>query len=326
MLTRVSITNYRSFRSAEVALSPFTLVIGANGAGKSNFLRFFADINTWNGSRFQLDDPHPRDSGKLMPHLNAQNEQTAFNMKRETDGDERIYSLDANGRLSSNPPFVGPPFDGHLIQVLRIDPGKVSSAEKIGSNQPVGSDGSGVAQMLDNLKTGDREDLFDAIEADLRQFLPEVKKLSLASRGEGKKAIQITEEGIDVPTPGTHLSDGTRTLLALLTIVHQPVPPPLLLIEDLDHSIHPRLFQELVGFLRELTESASNPIQIIATTHNPYLLDCFTENADSVLLVEKEHGSSKIRSLGPELRDLREKGAPLSMSLSKLYLNHFIGA
>lgn len=44
MLTRVSITNYRSFIHAEADLSPFTLVIGANGSGKTNFLKFFRRV------------------------------------------------------------------------------------------------------------------------------------------------------------------------------------------------------------------------------------------------------------------------------------------
>ena len=32
--------------------------------------------------------------------------------------------------------------------------------------------------MLDSLKTGDREDLFNTIEATLKQYIPEIEKLS----------------------------------------------------------------------------------------------------------------------------------------------------
>lgn len=39
MLTQIHITNCFSFVDAKAALSPFTLLIGANGAGKSNFLK-----------------------------------------------------------------------------------------------------------------------------------------------------------------------------------------------------------------------------------------------------------------------------------------------
>ena len=56
MLSRIEFKNYRSFLDVKVNLSPFTLVIGANGSGKSNFLRLFhtlANIKTSeNKSRF----------------------------------------------------------------------------------------------------------------------------------------------------------------------------------------------------------------------------------------------------------------------------------
>ena len=46
MLTQVVVENFKSFRSARVPLGPLTIVLGSNGAGKSNlfdalrFLRF----------------------------------------------------------------------------------------------------------------------------------------------------------------------------------------------------------------------------------------------------------------------------------------------
>ena len=41
MITRIHIQNYRSFVDAEVKLRPFSLVIGANGSGKTNLLKAF---------------------------------------------------------------------------------------------------------------------------------------------------------------------------------------------------------------------------------------------------------------------------------------------
>ncbi|MEZ5329305.1 MAG: AAA family ATPase [Verrucomicrobiales bacterium] len=311
MLTRVTISNYRSFVQASADLSPFTLVIGANGAGKTNFLRFFRDINLWESERFKNlpEGEHPAKVGKLMPHLNHLDEETSF-------------GIEADGLKT---PFSGHhyrvPFPGRFVPIYRIDPSKVSVSEKVGTSEPIRSDGSGVIAMLDTLKTGAREDLFDRIESDLIEFIPDVEKLSLAPAGEGMKTIQISHTGVRTPIPGKFLSDGTRTLLALLTIVHQPSPPPLLLIEDMDHSIHPRLFEDFVGAFRRVAEERQ--VQIIATSHNPYLLDCFQEDPDSVLLIEKENGASTIRSLGPELQKLREQGGA-SLALSKLYLSGFL--
>ena len=45
MLERVHIKNYRSIVDATVDLQPFTLLVGANGSGKSNLLRLLADLH-----------------------------------------------------------------------------------------------------------------------------------------------------------------------------------------------------------------------------------------------------------------------------------------
>src|SRR5438309_1850719 len=46
MITHIRIQNFRSFMEAEVDLQPFSLVVGANGSGKSNLLKFFAAISS----------------------------------------------------------------------------------------------------------------------------------------------------------------------------------------------------------------------------------------------------------------------------------------
>ncbi len=56
MITRVEIQNYRSFVDTAVDLKPFTLVIGPNGSGKTNFLRLFRDLNDFKEDPRQ--DPH----------------------------------------------------------------------------------------------------------------------------------------------------------------------------------------------------------------------------------------------------------------------------
>ena len=46
MITRVQIKNFRSIAEADVTLGPLTVLVGRNGAGKSNFvdaLRFVRD-------------------------------------------------------------------------------------------------------------------------------------------------------------------------------------------------------------------------------------------------------------------------------------------
>ncbi len=57
------------------------------------------------------------------------------------------------------------------IRVYTIDPRYAGYAEKLVENPEVREDGSGVVQVLDALKTGDREDLFNTIEAKLKTYM-----------------------------------------------------------------------------------------------------------------------------------------------------------
>ena len=316
MITSIYVNNYRSFVEAEATLGSFTLVIGANGSGKSNFLRLFRDLNAWDtaASYFRLSDgSHPNDAGRLMPHFNGVQIRTSIHL-----------TFDDGSYLDAEEKYVKPSalHYGHLIEIIRINPDIVSAVEKVGAPLIIRGNGWGVANAIDAFKTGVGEEIFGRIMRDLHDFIPELTSIGLAGAGEGQKWIVGREESILTPVPGWLLSDGTRTILALLTIIHQPSPPPLLLIEDLDHAMHPRLFEEVVGFLRRICEERK--VQIIATTHNPYLLDCFNDDPDSVLLIEKEGGGSRIVPIGEEIRRLREKGSPASMALSKLYLSGFL--
>jgi predicted ATPase len=75
------------------------------------------------------------------------------------------------------------------------------------------------------------------------------------------------------PSLRGHLaSEGTLVVVGLLTILLRPPRPNLVLIDDLGQALHPKAQQELVGLLRKLLEQFPE-LQIVATTHSPYLLD-----------------------------------------------------
>src|SRR5262249_12265264 len=75
------------------------------------------------------------------------------------------------------------------------------------------------------------------------------------------------------PGVPAHLaSEGTLITLALLTILHGPQRPGVLLLEDFDQSLHPRAQMELVRLVKRLL-AAVDDLQIVVTTHSPYVLD-----------------------------------------------------
>ncbi len=53
MLNRLSISGYISIENADIQLKPLNVLIGANGAGKSNLISFFKMLNEMRGGRLQ---------------------------------------------------------------------------------------------------------------------------------------------------------------------------------------------------------------------------------------------------------------------------------
>ena len=74
-------------------------------------------------------------------------------------------------------------------------------------------------------------------------------------------------------------SDGTLKMLAYLTLLHDPVPPPFIGIEEPENFLHPRL---LYGLAEECREAA-RATQVLVTTHSPFFLDALRPEEVRVL-------------------------------------------
>lgn len=321
MIKRIKFENFRSFVKAEAELQPFTLVIGTNGAGKSNLLKWFRLLSTrkqgrtqspTHGTKFQL----LFQEGHWVAHIERINFPKAFLIElsdgTKVSGDEKGIIGDADL-----------PWPETILPLFNLDPATISSHEKIIGRPAIDSSGKGTTQVLDALKSGDREDLFDRIEENLRRYVPEVEKLSLKS-GDNLKVIQIRERGLKTPLPASELSEGARLILCILTIIHQENPPPVILLEDIDRGMHPRLFDQIAPLMRRIAKE--HDINIIATTHNPYLVDAFQDAKECVLLVEKVDGASILVPLTDRLKEMDYDEVESDMPLGQLWYSGLIGA
>jgi AAA15 family ATPase/GTPase len=109
----------------------------------------------------------------------------------------------------------------------------------------------------------------------------------------------------------TEESDGTQKLFnMMLTILDIIKGNKLLLIDEIDTSLHTKLIEYIVAMFHH-SESA----QLIYTTHNTYLLDTNKLRKDQIFFVNKRaDGSSDLYSLF-DYKDFRE-----NMNLEKAYL------
>lgn len=110
----------------------------------------------------------------------------------------------------------------------------------------------------------------------------------------GTVQVFFQENGITVPA--TRLSDGTLRFLCLLALLCHPNPPPLLCIEEPELGLHPDVLSRLAGIL----QGASERTQLVVTTHSDILVDALTASPESVIVCEKENGSTSMRRLNKE--------------------------
>jgi predicted ATPase len=120
---------------------------------------------------------------------------------------------------------------------------------------------------------------------------------------DGRVMIKFFEEGFELLPPNT--SDGIYKILAVLIAIY--LKPPLLIIDEIENSLHPSTLELILDTIR------IGDTQAIITTHSPVVVDMTELN--NIILVEKEQGESKFKRIkDPEkIREfLIEKGITFS--------------
>jgi len=111
--------------------------------------------------------------------------------------------------------------------------------------------------------------------------------------------IYIRESGLVGATPASRLSDGTLRYLALLALLLDPTPPPLICLEEPEIGLHP----DLIHVVARLLVEASERTQIILTTHSEQLVGALSHQPEAVLVCERGPGGTQVRRLdGAQLR------------------------
>jgi len=144
-------------------------------------------------------------------------------------------------------------------------------------------DSRNLGLVLNELEHTDASAEFNRL---LVKFLPRYVRFSTRVQG-GTVQFYLHESGLKAPVPATRLSDGTIRFLAMLALLLDPEPPPLICIEEPELGLHP----DAVALLAEVLVDASSRTQLIVTTHSDAFLSGFTDNADSVLVCEHRGGT-----------------------------------
>lgn len=309
MIETLSLRNFKVFREVDVPLRPLTAIVGPNASGKSTILQALALVFNQNIPEVQARViPQGRRKGDL-----------------KSIGRPGGCSLRCSGRVGSAPIAVEvvitdndewewkseKPLPKKLlpcaVAYLDLDPRKLAAPSPQSALLVPEQDGRGLASALANLHL-EHLPRFQALVENLSRVVPSVEDLRVRSLTDGFELLVDMHGATGVPAYAA--SAGTLLSLGLLTILTAKDPPKLVLIEDLERGLHPKALQELIGQLR-LIQNQVEDLQIIATSHSPYLLDSFA--AEEILLTSlDDNGHGQVRCLAdhPDYKRWKDLMAP----------------
>jgi predicted ATPase len=166
----------------------------------------------------------------------------------------------------------------------------------ISAGQPVEmllENASNLAQVLARFQS-DFRTTFDMLNELMTQFYEPIKGVEVRIVSTHLQVAILEEGGFSIPA--YRLSDGTLRWLTLLTILLNPTPAPVTCIEEPELGLHPDMISTLADLLRD----ASTRTQLIVTTHSQSLVECFSDDPESVCVCEKVEGATQIRRLSKE--------------------------
>jgi predicted ATPase len=137
-----------------------------------------------------------------------------------------------------------------------------------GPQERLSETGDNLPNVIQYLKEQYSERL-NEILAVMTRRVPRLERVDADMMPDGRLLLQIKDAPFDQPILSKFASDGTLKMLAYLTILYDPVPPPLVGIEEPENQLYPRLLEELA----EECRSASKRSQLMVTTHSPHFVN-----------------------------------------------------
>jgi len=318
MIEWVEFQNFKALRKATLPLSRFTLIVGANGSGKSTALKAVWSLHHHDQLNWhKLRTAGIRSVDKVLLRAKWREEGNDFIVAVQWRHDEvsrrSVDPLDSN-RLRNPDPAQSAL---SRARIFSLDADAVARPVHLQPQMELQRSGADLAGVLDRLRDQNPE-RFEALNQELMRWIPEFDRILFETPNQGQRSIALrTREGRH-SIPASDLSQGTLIALALLTIAYLPEPPSIVCLEEPDHGLHPRLLREVRDALYRLAypegaHEKREPVQVIATTHNPYFLDLFREHPEEIVIAEKAGLEAKFSRLS-DRADLEEilGDAPLS--------------
>jgi predicted ATPase len=346
MISNASIRNFKSLRDVQIKLERFTILVGPNASGKSSLLQGLDTLSrafrgNIDAEILQATSRDAKESVELAAEMHGlwyrYRPHKAQQTPKPPGGGSRLPwdgtgkgtgpSLDTGeweqfDSRQANQPILLP-----TSVLLRLEPRILASAEISSQGllkmTPQGiamalqatemtPEGIGLHAALANMALNE-PDTWRELQDSLRSIIPTIRRLR-HTKASGQRPAELLFDTVGADSvPADQISEGTLLVLGMLTAFYSSSRPDLVLLDDLDRGLHPRAQSDLIGLLRRLLD-ANVQLQIVATTHSPYLLD-WMQTDEVRMTVLRDDGSTVCAALAshPEFDRWKDEMTPGEM-------------
>ena len=150
-----------------------------------------------------------------------------------------------------------------------LNPAVLRAKSRAGTRE-IGAHGEDIASFLFHLRKH-RPQRFAAFTNRVRRYYPRLVDIQTRSGQYGWKHLEITERwnGEKATFNAHQVSDGLLRMMAVASLPEWEKAPSLLLLDEVENGLHPRLLGGIADLLREISATT----QVLATTHSPITLN-----------------------------------------------------
>ncbi len=307
----VKIKGFKSIAEVDLKLDNMNVIIGANGSGKSNLIGVFRFLQSVLSKNLQLTlgsepDRYLHHGQKVTPSLSLEFAlgSNAYGFTLRPSLDTLIFETEwakYDGSFSNNQHIAAghkeskledaalagrpqiPQYVFSKVQNLVVyhfhDTSNSSPAKQpcaVDDNRTFRTDAANLPAYLYWLQQMHPSE-FRQIEEHITLVAPFFEGFVLAPSklNENRIKLEWRQKGSDAYFDAHSLSDGTLRFICLATLLMQPAPPPLIVLDEPELGLHPFA----IRVLAEMLEAASNKAQIILATQSVTLLNNFPPKA-----------------------------------------------
>lgn len=300
----MTVKGFKGIREMEnLELRPLNVLIGANGAGKSNFLSVFELLRNLDDGPLAQYVAVSGGANRILHFGSERTRRIEVSIQVTTGGIKAVLVPTSTNSLyltyehMNMVQMVPETFLGSLRTYHFADAGPLSRIRQtadIHDNSFLRGDGRNLAAILFLLKEKYPAALRQ-IRTAVQQVAPFLEDFALTPLQLNPKTIRLAwrHVGGDDYLDADSFSDGTLRFIALATLLYLPssLRPPVFLLDEPELGLHPAAISLLTALLRK----AAVDTQVIVSTQSPQLLDEF--EPEDVLVVDRVEGATQVRRL-----------------------------